>query len=175
MWTDIRQEIERARRELGLTPTQFRALGLTEWPGVEKQMYQEFTEQPGEPIQWTWPWDRATTAKPFASVWLETGWPHDLLPELVVPDELCFVCFDGETKAWWYQGTVAAIVAVSAEIQHCEIGVLSKHYDWLLYISHHDVLYALGEPMAIQLQQVAAQLAQPLQLRYRPAIARPAR
>jgi hypothetical protein len=175
MWTDIRQEIERARKHLELTPEQFRPLGLTEWPAVEKQMYLEFTNQVGELAKWTWPWEQATPYKPLTAVSPETDWPHELLPQLVAADESCFVCFDGETKAWWYQGSIQAIVAISAEIRLCEIGVLSKHYEWLLYINHHDVLYAIGEPMSIRLLQLSLKIGQQDKVHQRPAIARPAK
>ena len=53
MWTDIRKEIERARKVLELSPEQFRPLGLGEWPAVEKRMYLEFTVQTGKLARWS--------------------------------------------------------------------------------------------------------------------------
>lgn len=163
MWEthDIRQELERARKELKLTEAQFRPLGLTEWPAVEKRMYLEFTVQTGKLARWRWPWAHPTPKKPHAWLPFDCQDPVEQLPRLVDPNETYFVFFEDtvneQTKFWWYQGQIDAIVAVINDIWFCEIGLMSKHYEWLLYLDHHDSTIGIGAPMVARIQQLTTQ------------------
>ena len=63
------------------------------------------------------------------------------------------------TKFWLYEGRVEAIQQIISEC--ClldEIYLISKKYEWLLCINHHDVLYATGGNMPAKLRQLEATL-----------------
>ena len=56
MWTDLRKEIEKIRKDLSLTEAQFKPLGLKEWQGIENKIYQTFcnlTHYKSRPV-WLW-------------------------------------------------------------------------------------------------------------------------
>ena len=64
---------------------------------------------------------------------------------------------DAEDKFWFYQGRREAVRVVLNECYHLdEIYLLSKKYEWLLCLNHHDVLYGVGTPMRERLQARAA-------------------
>jgi hypothetical protein len=164
MWNDygIRPEIERARKTLALTLEQFRPLGLTEWPAVEKRMYLEFTVQTGKLARWSWPWAQPTDHMPEAALAFEYAELATYLPSLIDRNEKCFVFFEGvareQTKFWWYECCTETLLAVMDELWGCEIGIMDKHYRWLLMLTHHDILVGIGTPVAERLQRLKARV-----------------
>jgi hypothetical protein len=57
MWTAVRQEIERERKALGLTPAQFSPVGMSEWDRIARKVEAAFREPvvPAKrrPLLWT--------------------------------------------------------------------------------------------------------------------------
>ncbi|WP_410503617.1 DUF6756 family protein [Hymenobacter sp. CRA2] len=177
MWTDIRQEIERVRRELGLTVEQFRPLALTEWAAVERRATEAFCQLTPENRQPTWLWNQLKPEMTSAFFTLE-GLSWASIANLFVPiDAVFFFASDGD-KWWWYRGSGLATCALAAKLSQNsahldEWGIIDQHYRWLLCLTHHDDLVAAGQPMVQRLEQLAAGLLKPLRLY--PAMARPAR
>ncbi|RAK70296.1 DUF6756 family protein [Hymenobacter edaphi] len=177
MWTDIRQEIERARQELGLTPAQFRPLGLAEWPAVEKRTAEAFCQLTPTNRQPTWLWNQLKPELPSAFFDLE-GLSWAVVKELLQPtDEVFLFASDGD-KWWWHRGTGSAAEQVAIKLSRNsahldEWSIVDQHFRWLLCLTHHDELVAAGPFMVQRLRQLANKLKRPL--RFYPAIARPAK
>lgn len=77
---------------------------------------------------------------------------------LLDEEEQVWLMVNDSDKFWFYQGRRAAIQAVLSECYHLdEIYLISKKYDWLLCLNHHDVVYGLGAPMSEKLKARAVQ------------------
>jgi hypothetical protein len=163
MWTDLRKEIETIRKDFSLTDIQFRPLGLSEWQGIEDKIYQTFcklTHYKSRPV-WLWENFKLDTF----SVSTEHK-PYHYLDKLIDDTETVWF-FVNETvneadKFWFYQGQVKPIETIIAEACYIdEFYLVSKKYDWLICINHHDVLIATGLTMPDKLRQFEISINQP--------------
>ena len=81
---------------------------------------------------------------------------------MVDRNEQCFVFFEGvareQTKFWWYECTIETAIAVMEELWGCEIGIVNKQYDWLLMLTHHDILVGIGTPVVERLKRLKARV-----------------
>ena len=156
MWTDLRKEIEKIRKDFGLTDTQFQPVGFNDWQGVEDKIYHTFcklTHFKSRPV-WLWEHFKLGTF----SVSTEHK-PYLYLDKLIDDTETVWF-FVNETvneadKFWFYQGQVKAIQTIIAEACYIdELYLVSKKYDWLLCINHHDILVATEQTMPGKLRQL---------------------
>lgn len=163
MWTDLRNEIETIRKDFSLTDTQFRPLGLNDWQEIEEKIYQTFcnlTHYKSRPI---WLWERFKLDT--FSISTEQN-PYLYLDKLIDGTETVWF-FVNETvneadKFWFYQGQVKPIQTIVAEACYIdELYLVSKKYEWLLCINHHDVLIATGQTMSDKLRQLEVSINQP--------------
>lgn len=163
MWTDLRKEIEIIRKDFSLTDTQFRPLGLNDWQEIEEKIYQTFcklTHYKSRPI-WLWEHFKLDTF----SITIEQN-PYIYLNKLIDDNETVWF-FVNETvnetdKYWFYQGQVKYIQTIIAEAFYIdEFYLVSKKYDWLICINHHDVLIATGLTMPEKLRQLEVSVNQP--------------
>lgn len=155
MWTDLRKEIESIREDFGLTDNQYRPLGLKDWQEIEEKVYQTFcklTHYKSRPV-FLWEYFKLDT---FA---VSTEHPYIYLDKLVDDNEAVWF-FVTETvnevvKFWFYEGQVKAIQTITAEASYIdELYLVSKKYDWLICINHHDTLFASGQTMPDKLRQL---------------------
>jgi len=156
MWTDLRQEIEQARQALGLSERDFAPLPYTtDWRQLEETLYRTFCvlDHPTNRPRWLW-----DAFKPGAYALSNEEAPLATLLTLVDEEEQVWLMVnDAEDKFWFYQGRREAVRVVLNECYHLdEIYLLSKKYEWLLCLNHHDVLYGVGTPMRERLQARAA-------------------
>lgn len=163
MWTDLRKKIENIRSSFRYTDTQFRPLGLKDWQEIEDKIYQTFcklTNFKSRPV-WLWEHFKLDTF----SVSTEPK-PYLYLDKLIDDTETVWF-FVNETvneagKFWFYQGQVKAIQTIIAEACYIdELYLVSKKYDWLLCINHHDILIATGQTMPDKLRQLEISINQP--------------
>ena len=163
MWTDLRKEIEKIRKDFGLTDNQFQPLGLNDWQEIEEKIYQTFcklTHYKSRPV-WLWNYFKLDTV----SISTEQK-PYLYLDKLIDSGETVWF-FVNETvneadKFWFYQGQVKVIQTIIAETCYIdELYLVSKKYDWLLCINHHDVLVATGQTMPDKLRQLEISINQP--------------
>ena len=156
MWTNVRKEIEKICRDFDLRDTQFQPVGLNDWQGVEDKIYQTFcklTHHKSRPV-WLWEHFKLDTY----SISTEQM-PYQYLDKLVDDNEIVWF-FVNETvkeadKFWFYQGQVKPIQTVIAEACYIdELYLVSKKYDWLLCINHHDILIATGQIMPAKLREL---------------------
>lgn len=171
MWPFLRQEVARACRDLNISPADFKPLSANEWHAVEEKTYSEFCQiqQKQRP---TWMWNSLNHKHPVASLVVDC-WMETLLTELLDPTRRVFL-FVNETyretsKYWWYEGTVAAVQAVLAEVEGLdEWAVIDKKYQWLLCFTHHNVLVGSGEYIAKVVRQYAEKSGRTRELRLTP-------
>lgn len=167
MWTDIRQEIERTRRELALTPEQFRPVGANDWSGIQRRMEEAFREPvpPAKRRPLLWTQLRSGLARTLLS-YLDGD--ETTLPKLrAVWQAAEPVFFFGREsvqngKIWWYQTDT---VTAGYLLEHLwlrngrleEYGFTDRKYRWALFVTHSDDIIFCGEPLVGQIQQLAWQ------------------
>jgi len=163
MWTDLRKEIEKICKDFSLTEAQFRPLALNEWQEIENKIYKTFfklTLHKSRPV-WLWEHFKLDTF----SVSNENK-PYLYLDKLIDDSETVWF-FVNETvkeanKFWFYQGLVKPIQTIIAEACYFdELYLVSKKYDWLICINHHDVLIATGQTMPDKLRLLEVSINQP--------------
>ncbi len=156
MWTNLRKEIEKICKELSISNSQFQPLRMKEWEEIENKIYQTFcklTYYKSQPV-WLWNHFKLNTF----SISTEKKSYH-YLNQLIDNNEFVWF-FVNETinetcKFWFYQGQVNTIQTIIAEsIYIDEVYLVSKKYDWLICINHHDILIATGDTMAEKLKQL---------------------
>ena len=163
MWTELRKEIEKIRKDFGLTDIQFQPVSLQDWQEIEDKIYQTFcklTHHTSRPV-WLWEHFKLDT---FA-VTIEPK-PYLYLDKLIDENETVWFFVNesvNETdKFWFYQGQVKPIQTIIGEACNIdELYLVSKKYDWILCINHHSVLIASGQLMPDKLRQYGASITQP--------------
>jgi hypothetical protein len=157
MWTDLRQEIERARQALHLPAQAFASLPYTtNWSLLEETIYHTFCTLPHHTARPRWLWE---AFRPGAyGLYREEDYLDTLLALIEEEEVVWLMVNDDRDKFWFYQGKRAAIQAVLNECYYLdEIYLLSKKYKWLLCLNHHNVIYGVGQPMSEKLKQRGAQ------------------
>lgn len=149
MWSDLRKDIEEARKECHIPETDFSPLPhTTDWYRLEERIYSTFCkiEGKGRPC---WLWEN------YRNVWYGLalkGYPDNILDQLVPATEIVwFMAYDGNDFLF-YQGKVKAIQKVLPELTYLdEYYLINKKYEWLLSVNHHDSLAGTGEFIINQL------------------------
>ena len=156
MWTDLRQELEQIRHALRLSPQDFAPLPYTTpWRSLEERIYQAFCVLSHPTARYVWLWEYFKPGTYAQRLAYEE--PLVTLTGLLEPSEHVWVMLNetvqGADKFWFYHGTQHAIYTVLQECYHLdEIYLISKKYDWLLCLNHHDVLYGVGPRMIAKIQ-----------------------
>ena len=160
MWTVLRKEIETIRKELSLSDNQFRPVGLNEWQKIQENVYRTFcklTDTKGKPI---WLWEHLKLDR-FTIAFLKT--PYNYLGRLIDEDDIVWF-FINETvnesgKFWFYQGQIKPIQAIIEKSDYIdELYLVSKKYDWLICINHHNFLISTGQIMPDKLRALSASI-----------------
>jgi hypothetical protein len=156
MWTDLRQEIERARQVLHLPEQEFAPLPYsTNWSLLEDTIYHTFCTLHHPLVRPRWLWE---AFRPGAYGLNSEENSLDTLVALVEEEEVVWLMVNDADKFWFYQGKRTAIQAVLNECCYLdEIYLISKKYKWLLCLNHHKVIYGVGQEMSEKLKQQGAQ------------------
>lgn len=149
-WTRFRIEIERIRKELKIPESDFRPVSEQEWPHVEKKIYATFCK-PTAGFTPTWMWEYFRQEE-YGTTYF--AYPVSTLSLLVPPSERVWIMLedrlDNCQKFWYYEGRMDAFTAVEEEAwNNGEVFIVSKKYDWMLCVNHHDVLMATGDKKMI--------------------------
>ena len=156
-WTDLRTEISRTIADKGLLETDFRPLSIHEnWKQIEEKIYHTFctlTYPTKRPI-WLWTNFKLDT---FSLSNLDDR-PELYLDKLVNHVETVWYVvsetINEENKFWFYEGKIKSIQTVIDETSFNELYVVSKKYEWLICINHHDILIATGIEMPDKLRKL---------------------
>jgi len=165
MWTPLREEIGIAQKYLHIPESEFRPLPhTTNWHELEEKIYKTFCqlEHPTDRPIWLWTifknkeyfLDFETTSYLFLTSLVdkeETVW--FMVNETVNENE----------KFWFYEGKVEAIQTVFGESTYTdEIYLISKKYEWILCLNHHDCFIGSGKKIIENMQQLAVSLGRPV-------------
>jgi hypothetical protein len=152
MWSDLRQDIEQARKEYNIPEADFSPLPhTTDWHRLEERIYSNFCriEGKGRP---RWLWER------YRNEWYGLAledYPDYILNQLIPAAEIVwFMAYDGDDFLF-YQGKVSAIQQVLSECSPDEYYLINKKYEWLLSVNHHDSLTGTGTFIINQLKAFA--------------------
>lgn len=161
-WSDIRAEIMQLKTKLNLSDSEFRALSpYQDHQGVEETIYQNFCQLEHGKTRPTRLWLSFKQAMYCADLLPEA--PETYLHTLIDPSETIWLgavsSMQEGSKIWFYQGQIVPIQKIMAQIQ-CfdEFYFVSKKYEWLLCINHHDTLIATGGEMPERLKMLCESL-----------------
>jgi len=156
-WTDLRTKINKTIAEKGLIDTDFRPLSIHEnWKQIEEKIYRTFCTltHPTQRPLWLWTNFKLNT---FSFSNLDNR-PELYLDKLVDKNETVWYVVtetinEGD-KFWFYEGKIKSIQTVIDETWFDELYVVSKKYEWLICINHHDTLIATGNIMPDKLKKL---------------------
>jgi hypothetical protein len=139
MRTELQNEIDTARQELSILPTDFRPLPFTtDWHKLEERIYQRFCKITGKSRS-IWLWDSFKHG--YQGIDLNVHL-HLILNQLIPDTEtIWFMASDGSNFSF-YEGRIGAIQSIIGEtsFELDEYYLISKKYEWLFCVNHHDIL-----------------------------------
>ncbi|WP_131667298.1 DUF6756 family protein [Psychrobacter pygoscelis] len=161
-WSDIRAEIMQLKTELNLNDAEFRALSAYEdHQGIEETIYQTFCQFEDRRSRPTWLW-LSFKQEVYSTDFLPEV-PESYLHTLIDPTETIWLgaldSMQERSKIWFYEGQILPIQKILFETQFFdEFYLVSKKYEWLICINHHDTLIATGGEMPKRLKTLCGSL-----------------
>ncbi len=148
----ITQEIERAIRELELSPDRVSAVERGEADALVSEFLRRFVDEPSR----TWWWEGFKV--PYVTVDLGE---HDRLSCLIgaLPNsaEEVFLLStpDDEPEISVFRGAAGDLLRVLEECYPFEYVLLHSTFAWFVCESHHDQIFGAGEPISSALRSCA--------------------
>ena len=157
-WSDIRAEMMHLKSQLNLTDDSFRPLSPYEdYQGIEEQIYQTFCKIENGKSRPVWLWQSLT--QETCSIEIKNSLENYLLSLIQLNERIWFGATGTSkerSKIWFYEGKIEAIIKILDETCFFdEFYIVSKKYDWLICINHHDILIATGKDMPQKLKAIA--------------------
>lgn len=149
----VRDEVEAARRTLGLTDDQLRLLPDDEGRQVFDAALAQFVRSGNR--RWWWEDFRL----PETSVRFADGSDYQLLSCIVPsPTERVWFIVEDDKKPFYpvYESDAATIEKVIGECYFFEYYVVAKDFRWLVCETHHNDMIAVGAQVQSRLLQCAA-------------------
>lgn len=150
-WVGLRAEIEKVIKENKLSSKDFKALNINDdWQAIEDNVYHTFCNLDHPTLRPVWLWEHFK----LDTFSIAVDQPYKFLDQLVDSEEtVWFFVNDDRDKFWFYEGKVKAIKTVIEESSYIdEVYLVSKKYQWLICINHHDNLIATGQKMPDKLR-----------------------
>lgn len=156
-WTSLRAEIAQIIKSTNTPEKEFRSLSIyDDWNKIEEKIYHSFC-QPYYTKQrnnWFWNFFKLDT---FSLSNLPER-PEKYLDKLIDETESIWFVINETVneidKLWFYEGKIKTIQMIINESWFDELYLISKKYEWLICINHHDTLIATGEKATIRLKQL---------------------
>ena len=139
----LRAEISQICSQNNISKSLFYEVGKLEWSEIEKKFYSTFCHLKNSPSLPRWLW---TDFKlPFHH--LDIPMPQNSLDKFVNSNELVwFWVTENTDKFWLYEGKINEIKLIINESCYIdELYVISKKYEWLICINHHNTLIVVGQ------------------------------
>ena len=156
MWTELREDIDQARKQMNIGEQDFCAVPINQWEEIQRNIYTKFCNLgPNSKVTWFWNFFKLDQY----AVAFDNNWPFDQLVNLIEPSEKVWLFLnesasEGE-KFWFYEGTIKPIALILGESRYTdEVYIASKKYEWLICVNHHDEIIATGKDMPEKLKQV---------------------
>ena len=150
LWQGDRVSVADAIQELGLPQSKYRMLGIREWQWIERRVKDRFVRRPFSERTGIWFEDVSP-----AEVALGPSWDLTDLKELAPAGTRVYAAHGADFgDLWWCEGMFASAVEVHFSANRwLESVFVSPSFEWLLVTNHHDMLYAIGEPVSSNLAQ----------------------
>lgn len=157
MWTPLRQEIEKIRKDFDLTG-KIVPVGLSEWRSIEDKVYDTFCRIPHNHSRPVWIWENLKVERiginPEKHAYL-------LLDKIIDKDEQLFLLLNETVneadKFWIYESTVQPIQTVISEISGIdEVTIVDKKFSWILCVNHHNAIIGGGDKVIKKLRKIQA-------------------
>jgi len=149
-WSDLRAEINKVVEHKKFSADEFRALSMHDnWKEIENKIYNSFYNPTylNQRPDFLW---RDFKHDTFSVSDLKYR-PEHYLDQLIFDHEkvwyLVNETINETTKYWIYEGKIKHIQIIIHEVGFDELCIVSKKYDWLICINHHDILIATGYKM----------------------------
>ncbi|MBL7731281.1 MAG: hypothetical protein JNM88_08895 [Chitinophagaceae bacterium] len=164
MWTDLRQNIEVIRLDKNIPEEKFKPVDTLSWQEIQQKIISTFCHIDSHKDNPNWLWENFKLDT--YSVRLERNFPFDSFLQFTDNSETVWLLINDthneRTKFWLYEGQIKPVVFVLNQSVASEVYIVSKKYDWLLCINHHDFLIATGLYMPGKLKQLEKQTILPL-------------
>lgn len=156
MWTQLRENIEAIRQANKIAENNFKPVDINAWRQIQEKIFFTFCNIQSQNDKFNGLWKHFK--QNVYSVHFNRNYPFDSLLQLVDNSEKVWL-FINETvnereKFWFYEGRIEFIIFVLGESIVDEVYIVSKKYEWLLCINHHDVLIATGNTMPEKLMRL---------------------
>ncbi|MBK8393857.1 MAG: hypothetical protein IPL26_01235 [Leptospiraceae bacterium] len=160
VWTNMRQEIEKLRKEMNISLDDFKPIGINQWQEIQKTIEKNFVKLTHYTNKFHWYW--ACFSQDSYSIQCKIH-PHKYLDKVFEKEnDLLFFVSDQvhETpKFWFYKGKLPAIQKIIEE-SYCigEYYFASERMDWLLCVNHHHYLIGTGDDMVERIKQLEKEI-----------------
>lgn len=160
-WTSLRAEVSQLIASLNLSETDFRALSPYEnWQQIEDKIREAFCS--------------LSYPNSISPLWLNlklesyvirnfSKRPKNWLTELVFHQEKAWLLLsetvNEKEKLWCYEGKISVIQNIIENIGFFEIYIVSKKYEWMICINHHDNLIISGKEITDNLKKFESNFA----------------
>ncbi|MFH6993734.1 DUF6756 family protein [Flavobacterium sp. FlaQc-48] len=154
-WASLRTEIAQITESKNIPETEFRPLSIYDkWDKIEEKIYRSFCTSgySSKKKRWLWIFFKLDT---FSLSNLPER-PENYLDKLIDESETVWYIvnetINEANKFWFYEGKIKTIQMIINESWFDELYLVSKKYEWLICINHHDSLIATGEKMTTKLK-----------------------
>ena len=141
-WTDLRVEMKKLCEQLKIPDDEFSEVHINEWKDIESKIWTRFSSTKNSR------WICQSLVDDYTAIRIDY---KDLeLESFFDSTEKVWFLLDETvnelTKFWIYEGTIKAFNKIFWEsVWTDEILIVSKKYDWILIINHHDIMIGTGK------------------------------
>lgn len=141
-WTDLRVEMNKLCEQLNISNDQFSEVNIKDWKEIESKIWKRFSSSNNS--RWIW----GSLVDDYSSI--PVNYETLDLESLIDSSEKVWFLLDEtvneQTKFWSYEGTINAFMKIFGEsVWTYEILIVSKKYEWILIINHHDIMIGTGK------------------------------
>lgn len=149
-WTNLRVEIKELSQKLNISRNDFSEVNINQWQEIKSKIWQRFSSN--NDSRWIW-----ETLKDSYST-MQINHNNLKLDELISTNEKIWCLFDEtvneKDKFWIYEGNIKGFNQIFFESGLTdEILIVSKKYEWILIINHHDILIGTGK-LKIKIEKI---------------------
>lgn len=136
-WTKLRFELKQICEQNKISKNEFQEVKIHQWENIISGVWNKFSEKQNS--RWIW----ETLRHESSSV--KTDYSNFQFENIINREEQIWFLFGGKLKYWIYEGTVAGLDKVFWESNWTEeLIVVSKKWEWILILNHHDFLIGTG-------------------------------
>ena len=150
----IRNEIERIVKEHQIDRRSFFEVSKTSYEQIQRKTENTFVDKSKHwdaEIHWA---NLGNYNPKLSSVnvvmddW--STWMAELPNIIPSSDNSMYVLFEGDSKYWLYEAFLSELIFILGEINGLDdFYIVSKKFDWLISLNHHDVITYVGDNLKV--------------------------